>query len=178
MLKSLLALARCLSTPQLPPQPSSTPADRLGQIQGRLDEICGQQPPVAKINWLLVLARLAGSVWFTPLVALLDTIQANEANYAVRNPLIIQAVSMALRLGMRAGFRLDPQEPEWPVAYIELPTGQVSWHLPQHSVAYDGHTTAQKYQRCRELAQFALLAPAASPAPAAAEAPPQSANEA
>ncbi|HEY9261875.1 hypothetical protein, partial [Chitinophaga sp.] len=23
----------------------------------------------------------------------------------------------------------DPQDPDWPVVYIKLPTGQVSWHI-------------------------------------------------
>jgi hypothetical protein len=42
------------------------------------------------------------------------------------------------------------QEPEWPVLYIELPgAGQVSWHMPQHSKAWDGHDHAVKRDRVR-----------------------------
>lgn len=67
--------------------------------------------------------------------------------YEARNREIIRAVHWALVTGYQAGFRFDPAEPERPVAFIELPTGQVSWHLAQHPVAWDGHTTEQKHER-------------------------------
>ena len=49
--------------------------------------------------------------------------------------------------------------------YIDLPTGQASWHyhdsqadlfahLPAYDGEYDGHTTEQKYQRIAELAKL------------------------
>jgi hypothetical protein len=52
----------------------------------------------------------------------------------------------------------DPAEPDWPVIYITLPTGQVSWHLspddtdlfghvPRGAAVWDGHDTAEKYRR-------------------------------
>ena len=52
----------------------------------------------------------------------------------------------------------DPNEPEWPVIYVTLPTGQASWHLspddldlfhhvPTGTQAWDGHDTAEKYAR-------------------------------
>lgn len=37
-----------------------------------------------------------------------------------------------------------------PVVYIELPTGQVSWHMPEHPRAWDGHSTSLKYRRIRQ----------------------------
>src|SRR5262245_59258710 len=80
---------------------------------------------------------------------LLHAIEEADTNYAVRYTLVLDAVAMANHLGYATGFRLDPQAPAWPVAYIELPTGQVSWHLPQHPTPYDGHTTEEKYRRCR-----------------------------
>lgn len=83
------------------------------------------------------------------LTALLTNIETNDVNYELRNRLIFAAVGQALYLGFAAGIRLDPSEPEWPVAYIELPTGQVSWHLPQHPKPWDGHDTPEKYRRCR-----------------------------
>lgn len=78
---------------------------------------------------------------------LLAEISANDENYAVRNTLVFEAVAVAARCGLAAGFRIDPNEPAWPVAFIELPTGQVSWHTPEHSTPWDGHTTEEKYQR-------------------------------
>ena len=72
-----------------------------------------------------------------------------EKDYTTRNALVLHAFTAALAAGYEAGWRCDPQEPEWPVVYLELPTGQVSWHLPQHPRAWDGHTTEQKYERCR-----------------------------
>lgn len=83
------------------------------------------------------------------LALLLAAIEANDEKYVPRYGLILQAVAYAHGLGLQAGFRFDPAEAEWPVAFIELPTGQVSWHLPQHPVAWDGHTTEEKYQRIR-----------------------------
>lgn len=87
------------------------------------------------------------------LAALLAAIEANDEKYEPRYGLVLDAVALAHRLGYSAGFRIDPAEPEWPVAYIELPMpdgspGQVTWHLPQHATVYDGHTTAEKYARC------------------------------
>jgi hypothetical protein len=77
----------------------------------------------------------------------LGLIQENDSNYDVRYGLVLEAVTAAHCLGYEAGFRIDPQEPEWPVAFIELPSGQVSWHLPQHAQPWDGHDTPEKYAR-------------------------------
>ena len=83
------------------------------------------------------------------LATLLLSIQRHdlEANYGARNDTIYQALAMARLLDYSAGIRLDPEEPEWPVIYIELPTGQVSWHVAQHEHPWDTHTTADKYGR-------------------------------
>lgn len=71
-------------------------------------------------------------------------------DYERRNNSIIHAMSEAVGCGYKAGFRIDPNEPAWPIAFIELPTGQVSWHLPQHEPAWDGHTAEEKYARVGE----------------------------
>jgi hypothetical protein len=55
------------------------------------------------------------------LSAILDAIEYCDTNYDARYGLVLDAVALAHRIGMRAGFRIDPSEPEWPVAYIELP---------------------------------------------------------
>ena len=77
----------------------------------------------------------------------LTEIKTADTDYGKRYGLILQAVIEAHKLGYAAGFRIDASEPEWPVAFIELPTGQVSWHLPQHEIPWDGHTTEAKYER-------------------------------
>jgi uncharacterized protein (DUF952 family) len=76
-------------------------------------------------------------------------LQVREADqqYEVRYELVLMALATAARLGYQAGIRIDPAEPQWPVVYIELPTGQVSWHMPQHPRTRDGHTAEQKYDR-------------------------------
>jgi len=72
---------------------------------------------------------------------------ADVIDYERRNQLVLMAIGAAAAEGVPVGIRLDPSEPEWPVVYFELPTGQASWHLPQHVLAYDGHTTEEKYRR-------------------------------
>lgn len=58
---------------------------------------------------------------------------------------------------------IDPNEPDWPVVCIHLPTGTASWHFPTHEMVgyletlpttgsdWDGHTTEQKYERLSAL---------------------------
>jgi hypothetical protein len=84
------------------------------------------------------------------LSATLYQIKKNDTNYSERYRLVLHAVAYASEVGLSAGFRIDPQEPEWPVAYIELPTGQVSWHIPQHDSEWDGHDTEEKYNRVEQ----------------------------
>lgn len=88
-------------------------------------------------NWLDDLAvELAA-------ISLFDMIKS----YDDRNRCIIKAMWLALKCGFAAGVRIDWQEHEWPVAFIELPQGQVSWHLPRHGQAWDGHTNDEKNAR-------------------------------
>lgn len=88
---------------------------------------------------------------------ILTAIENHDSDYEARYDLVLHALHLARSCGFLAGVRLDPTEPEWPVAYIELPTGQVSWHLPQHPHAWDGHDTPEKYHRCREYADDVWL---------------------
>lgn len=58
-----------------------------------------------------------------------------------------------------ASLEHDPAEPEWPVCMIDLPTGQVSWHIAPGDTdlfthlptgagrVWDGHSMPQKYAR-------------------------------
>lgn len=53
----------------------------------------------------------------------------------------------------------DPNEPDWAVVIVDLPTGQVSWHVSPHDMdlfeqtpraeinTWDGHGTEEKYAR-------------------------------
>ncbi len=63
-----------------------------------------------------------------------------------------------------SGIAVDPNEPDWPVLYIDLPDGQVSWHfqrseaidllagIPKYNGEWDGHSTEEKYTRLKSLA--------------------------
>lgn len=88
---------------------------------------------------------------YAQLRQLLAAIQAADREYSIRYGFVLDALAEAHRAGLEAGVRCNANESEWPVAYIELPTGQVSWHLPQHQRDWDGHSTAEKYAR---LARF------------------------
>lgn len=71
------------------------------------------------------------------------------AEYAARERLIWQAAGCAASAGYRVGVKIDPAQPDWPVLYIDLPDGQVSWHMAAYPGEYDGHTTAEKYDRIK-----------------------------
>ncbi|MCI5121240.1 MAG: hypothetical protein D3908_08640 [Candidatus Electrothrix sp. AUS4] len=73
-----------------------------------------------------------------------------------RNQAVQALAKMALELGMKAGLRNDPESPGWPVLMIDLPTGQVGYHLPENEVVgewpvyekdWDGHSLAEKRER-------------------------------
>jgi hypothetical protein len=79
-----------------------------------------------------------------------------EEAYLDRNQLVQAMAKMAVKLGYNAGIKHDP---EWPIIYIELPTGQVSWHiprkeliveLPEYSGVWDNHDLDEKRKRIEE----------------------------
>lgn len=69
-----------------------------------------------------------------------------HASYPQRNSAIYLALRQASQLGYPCGF-CPSENPEWPVALIDLPTGQISWHLPAYPGKWDLHTTEDKYDR-------------------------------
>ena len=73
--------------------------------------------------------------------------EAARDDYDRRYDLIIDAIFLSRLVGYKVGFRFDPSNPDWPVVVIELPTGQVSWHMPEHPNIWDGHTTEEKFER-------------------------------
>jgi hypothetical protein len=89
------------------------------------------------------------------LIRVLAQIEEHDQNYDVRYGLVWQAAELAREVGYATGIRIDPNEPEWPVIYIDLPTGQISWHMPQYTGEWDGHDTAEKYRRVREFVEAA-----------------------
>lgn len=83
------------------------------------------------------------------LAVVLDWIVRLDTEDDQRNRMIWRAIPMAHGAGLHAGVRIALAEPESPVAFIELPQGQVSWRLPQHERPWDRHTTQQKIARIR-----------------------------
>jgi hypothetical protein len=79
----------------------------------------------------------------------LRLLEERDQDHEVRPVLVLTALGMAAMAGLETGIRVDPADPDRPVAYVELPTGQVSWRMPAHQRPYDGHTTAEKYARIK-----------------------------
>ena len=89
-----------------------------------------------------------------------------DAAYLERNQVVAALASLALDLGYRAGIArtaIEGWSDDWHgCVYIDLPTGQVSWHyhdshahlfdfLPHYDGEWDGHDTPEKYRRVLEL---------------------------
>lgn len=96
---------------------------------------------------------------FDDLLVLLAAIEENDPSvhdelgkeyYALRNMFVYRLVGEAAKRGYVVGFAPD-EDPAWVIVYIELPTGQVSWHLPAYAGTWDGHDNAAKYARCRAM---------------------------
>lgn len=68
-------------------------------------------------------------------------------DYDKRQEAILKAIGYAVSAKIVVGFRVDLNELTWPVVYFELPTGQVSWHMPQHPLEWDKHSTEEKNLR-------------------------------
>lgn len=86
------------------------------------------------------------------------TVTASEVIYRERHHL---AAHLAAIYPSVMVLNADPAEPDWPVLYIQLPTGQVSWHVapadmdlfchvPVGSAQWDGHDVEEKYRRLDE----------------------------
>ncbi len=76
--------------------------------------------------------------------------------YFDRNQAAMALAKLAQAQGWKVGLRVDQKEPDWPVLMIDLPTGQVSWHLPKDEVigqfpeydrSWDGHDLDMKRKR-------------------------------
>ena len=82
--------------------------------------------------------------------------------YRERNMVVVALASIAYGLGWRVGIKataIEGWDAEWHnCVYLDLPTGQCSWHyptrdelmfahLPPYDGVWDGHDTPSKYQR-------------------------------
>jgi hypothetical protein len=89
---------------------------------------------------------------------------AKDGAYSERNRCVALLARLAIRAGWRVGVAQHPAEdatwePDWrTIVFIELPTGQVSWHfhdseralvagLPAWRESWGGHTTEEKHRR-------------------------------
>lgn len=93
---------------------------------------------------------------------LLQMTAAKDGAYLERNQCVALIARMALAAGHAAGLArtaIEGWSEDWHgCVYIDLPTGQVSWHfhdsqahlfagLPAYAEAWDGHDTPEKYRR-------------------------------
>jgi len=81
---------------------------------------------------------------------------STQQAYFDRNQAVMALARLALMNGYDVGIQTDPDEPGWPVLLIDLPTGQVSWHLPEtelcgewpdYTKPWDGHDSELKRRR-------------------------------
>lgn len=91
------------------------------------------------------------------LAELLVNIEENYTNYEVRYNLILSALLTSRELDYKCGFRVDPDEPEWPVVviYLHAINKDVSWHMPPCGIKYDGIPN-QNSIRTKEFAKLFL----------------------
>lgn len=97
-----------------------------------------------------------------PADALRDMTARKDAAYLERNQCVALIARMALASGWWAGTArtaIEGWSEDWHgCVYVDLPTGQVSWHyhdsqaylfadLPAYERAWDGHDTPEKYRR-------------------------------
>jgi hypothetical protein len=96
---------------------------------------------------------------------------SKDSAYTERNRCVAAIARLAIANGWRAGLGSHQGDdltwdPEWrTIVFIDLPAGQVSWHLhdgevalfeglPPYAGTWDGHTTEEKYARVAELRRW------------------------
>ncbi|HID69070.1 MAG TPA: hypothetical protein EYP35_01105 [Desulfobacterales bacterium] len=76
--------------------------------------------------------------------------------YFDRNQAVMAMARLAMSQGFKVGLLINPNEEDWPVLMIDLPTGQVGYHLPRDEVIgqwpkydgeWDGHSLSEKRDR-------------------------------
>ena len=83
-----------------------------------------------------------------------QTESSPDQAYHDRNLVVQLAAKLAIQCGLKAGIR--ERQGQWPILYIDLPTGQVSWHIPADELipglpdfpdSWDGHDLEMKRRR-------------------------------
>lgn len=97
--------------------------------------------PVELLNWFAEVLEMDRKAKSEP-----NTTRRSVA-YFLRNRAILKAFSFAIDMGIHCGIRIDPEDPEWPVVFFQLPTGQVSFHIPEFETPWDLHTPEQAAER-------------------------------
>ena len=76
--------------------------------------------------------------------------------YVDRNLAVQVLAILAKQKWYQIGIR--NREDDWPILYVDLPTGQVSWHIPKDEIVaffpdypgeWDGHDLKEKRDRLR-----------------------------
>lgn len=98
----------------------------------------------------------------------LKLIRQKDMAYSERDKCLVLIARMAQELGLNVGMGLHVDKPgeDWDadwrnILFIDLPSGQVSWHIHQNEAQWfyfvgtyngewDGHTTDEKYRRVLE----------------------------
>lgn len=139
----------------------------LAEIKARADEIEGlpYQYSVANREVRLFIAHARKDIPRL-LSTLSDMEQRKDAAYLERNQVVAALAAMAIAIGCKAGIAktaIEGWSEDWhQCVYINLPTGQVSWHyhdsqahlfafLPEYHNNWDGHDTPEKYRRLQRL---------------------------
>ena len=86
-----------------------------------------------------------------------DNFQSEPDEAYVDRNLAVQVLAiLANQKGYQIGIR--NREDDWPILYVDLPTGQVSWHIPKDEIVallpdypgeWDGHDLKEKRDRLR-----------------------------
>ena len=86
-----------------------------------------------------------------------DNFQSEPDEAYVDRNLAVQVLAvLARQQGYQVGIR--NREDDWPILYVDLPTGQVSWHIPKDEIAalfpdypgeWDGHDLKENRDRLR-----------------------------
>lgn len=89
-----------------------------------------------------------------------------EQIYKERDMILVLLARLAIENGYTVGIGIDEEKPDiWKyVLYIDLPTGQVSWHIlenelpwfsfvPGYEKIWDGHSRKEKYLRLLKYAK-------------------------
>lgn len=127
------------------------------------EEVEAVPTPANKLHFTIALAPEIQRYLDSQLAAISKQMADADEVYSQRNKAVSLLCKFALALGFPCGYKHDYRDREWPVIFIDLPTGQVSWHvnvkeftklfnfLPEYEGSWDNHTTDQKHNRMEVL---------------------------